>query len=236
MSNSSAKTSLVNPAINDVIDSIKTTITEDGFYSVAEFKELVQTTGINAEELLMYLQHEGILYVKTIAANQELEQEVLIDIRPLAAAMLLAYSERGFALKNSVYKFVEKLYQLGNWEWAYTILYMQPLLKDMYEQYGHNFTVSEVAEAADLSNEDERLIGERAKRHISIMSELMKSDAELTAVYQLARRTIDIVNGHVINDHKASRKDLQYRNFTKPVAYNRFWTLAQDIIDRHYKK
>lgn len=232
MSNSS----LVSPALNEVIDKIKTTISEDGFYSVAEFKDIVQTTGLDAEELLMYLQHEGILYVKTLAANQELEQEVLIDIRPMAAAMLLAYSERGFALKNSVLKFVEKLYQLANWEGAYNVLYMQPLLQDMYEQYGHNFTVMDVAEAADLSNEDERLITERAQRHVSIMAELMKSDAELNAVYLLTRRTMDIVNGAIINSHKASRKDLQYRNFTKPVAYNRFWTLAQNIIDRHYKK
>lgn len=226
----------INPAIHQAIDEVKKVIAEDGFYGVPEFKDLAAKYQFTEETLLGAMFEEGIWPVKTAAVNNELPQEVLIDIRLMAAAMLLAYSDKSFGLRNSIYKYVELTFKISEWRGAFPVIALTGLLKDIYGIHGHNFTDQAIAEAADLSHENEQTILDRATRYSNPLRELVKSDVELTAVYQLAMRTMDVANGTTINGMKADRSHVQFRRFDKPIAYNTFWTAAQKVIDRHVKR
>jgi hypothetical protein len=226
----------LNPAIHQAIDEVKATITEDGFFGVPEFKEVAAKHQFSEETLLGALWEEGIWPVKTLAANKDLEQEVLVDMRFMAAVMLLAYSDKNFGLRHSVFKFVETIYKISEWRGAFPVIILHGLMKDMYGTHGHNFTDQSIAEEANLTHEDEKVILERARRHTQILRELVKSDAELTAVFQLAMRTMDVANATTINGHTATRADVQFRRFEKPLAYNAFWTAAMKVVDRHVKR
>jgi hypothetical protein len=224
-------------AYEAAVKKVHATIAEDGFFSVDEFKELIASDPILiAEELLEELQQQGVTFIKTSAVNKEYVQEVLIDVRYMAAAMLLIYSDKGYALKHSVLKYLKKLFAISEWKAAFPMIILPGLLDDMYEQLGHFFTDQTLAEAASLTNEDETVIVSRALRYSNPMRELVKSDAELTAVYELAMRVMDVANGTTINGRRANRGDVNFRHFQKPKAYNLFWTAAQKILDRHSKK
>lgn len=226
----------INPAMHTAILEVKTVIAEDGFYSVSEFQNLAQKYKFTEETLLGALWEEGIWPVKTFAVNKEMEQEVLIDIRLMAAAMLMAYSDKSFGLRNSIYKFLELSFKISEWKGAFPVIVLTGLLKDIYSTHGHNFTDMAIAEAADLSHENEQTILDRATRISNPLRELVKSDTELTAVFQLALRTMDVANGTTINGQTANRSHVQFRRFDKPLAYNVFWTSAQKVIDRHVKR
>lgn len=219
-----------------VVDKIKQIIAQDGWFGIGEFKKLIEEYEFEPNSLLVRLQEEGIAFVNTSAASPNFTQEVLVDVRYMAAAMLLIYSDRNFAKKHSVLKYLEALYSTSDWEGAFATLKCNPLLSEMYADMGHNFTVMAIAENADLSNQDETYIIERARRNANPMRELVKSDAELTAVFQLALRTMDVVNGIKINGRPGERSDVPFRRFDKPRAYNMFWTAAQKVLDQHFKK
>lgn len=220
----------------EAINKVKATIAEDGFFSIPEFKELMEQYQFSDDGLLGALWEEGIWPVKTFAVNKELEQEVLVDIRFMAAAMLLAYSDKSFGLRNSIYKYVELIFKISEWRGAFPTIALTGLLKDIYSTHGHNFTDQSVAEVADLSHENEQTILDRATRFSNPLRELVKSDTEMTAVFQLAMRTMDVANGTIINGATANRSHVQFRRFDKPLAYNVFWTSAQKVIDRHVKR
>lgn len=226
----------LDPDAIAAINKIKDTIAEYGFFSVEEFKELIEETGFAPMDLLFALQTEGILHVNTTGINKDLAQEVLVDVRPMAAAMLLIYSDKTFAKTNSVYKYLEMLFKIGEWKSAFPPIILHPLLRDTYEAYGHHFTDMVVAETADLSSENESIILSRAQRFVNPMRELMKSDTELTAVYELTIRTMDVLNGTMVNGAKAVRSSVQHRVFQKPKAYGVFWTAAQKVLDNHAKR
>jgi hypothetical protein len=230
------KISRLDPELAATVNAIKTTIATEGYYGINEFKQMVQLTGYSPEGLLMYLEEEGITHVLTTAVNKDVTQEVLVDVRQMAAAMLLIYSDKSYAKNNSVFKYLKTLFGIGGWESAFELMLLDPLLHEMYEQHGHNFTYMKIAENANLFNEEDSAIVNRAERFVNPMRELVKSDAELTAVYHLAKRVMDVVNGVSINGHYGTRKDVQYRNFKDPVAYPKFWVAAQTILDMHEKE
>lgn len=232
-----AKPRMINsPETNAAIDGIKQGIAERGYVGVVEFKFLAEEQKLDEGELLLKLEEEGITFTKTSAIDSKLPTEVLVDMRYMAAAMMLIYSDRTFAKNHSVLKYLKMLFKISEWDAAFPLANVNPLLEDMYSDLGHNFTVMAVAEKADLSNEDESVIHKRAERYKHPMRELVKSDAELTAVYQLALRVMHIVNGRIINGRPGQRGDLTHRTFNEPKAYNVFWTTAQKILDLHFVK
>lgn len=224
------------PEVNAVIDEIKQQIEEHGYFGATEYISLVGRNNINGPNFLLKLEEEGITFVKTSAVDSKVPAEVLIDMRHMAAAMLLIYSERFFANNHSVLKYLKMLFKISEWDAAFPLANLNPLLEDMYGDLGHNFSVMAVAENANLSNEDESIILNKAKRYANPMRELVKSDAELTAVYQLALRTMRVVNGATINNRPAQRGDVLHRTFNQPKAYNTFWTAAQKVLDLHFVK
>lgn len=222
----------LNPVLIEAIDRVKKTIAEDGYFSIKEFIALVTETKLNDGWLLNELSNEGVVFIKTGAVSDETYQEVLVDIRYMAAAMLLIYSDKDFALKHSVLKYLRTLFGIAEWKAAFPMMILPGLLQDMYEQYGHNFSDMALADNANLSGEDENVIIARAERYSHPMRELVKSDSELTIAFLLAQRTFQVANGRSQNGRKYERGDVQYRRFDKPQAYNFFWKAAQKILDR----
>lgn len=228
--------SRLDPTAKALITNIKNRINEESFMTAAEFKQHMEPTPFLPENILTHLEEEGITYITTaIAENDGRTQEVLVDIRQMAAAMLLIYSDTNFAKKNSVLKYLRALFIGAGWQSAFQLMLNDPLLDDMYAQHGHNFTWMKIAESADLSGEDVQLIEKRAARFMNPLRELIKSDAELTAVFQLCKRVMDVTNDVMINGHLATRKDVEFRHFSNPIAYNGFWVAAQKVLDQHAK-
>lgn len=222
----------INPVLAEAIDRVKKTIAEDGYFSIKEFIALVKETKLDDGWLLNELSNEGVVFIKTGAVSDETYQEVLVDIRYMAAAMLLIYSDKDFALKHSVLKYLRTLFGIAEWKAAFPLMILPGLLNDMYEQYGHNFSDMKLADNANLSNEDENVIIARAERYSHPMRELVKSDSELTAAFLLAQRTFQVANGIMQNGRKFERSDVPRRGFDKPQGYEFFWKAAQKILDR----
>lgn len=231
-----------SPELGLAINEIKVTVKEDGFYSIREYLDLVEERKLSDELLLPALQEAGFGFVKTFAVNKETEQEVIVDLRYVAAAMLLIYADNNFAKNNSVFKYVRLLHAVSTWAAAFPMVALTGLLADIYGSYGHHFSISKMADVADLTNEDEKEIEKFAVRNSHPMHNLSQHDEELTQVFHLCLRTMDAVNNNV--DVHANNEDYSpgavcgyevYRNMKNPKAYNHFKRAAVKILDKHRK-
>lgn len=220
-----------NPVVEMAMTEIKEVITEDGYASVADYKRLVEKYQLPDEILLPAMQHSGLGFVKTTAITDR-PVEVIVDLRYMAAAMLLVYSNDTWALKHSVLRYLEALHTVGTWRAAFPVMHHKGLLEDIYGAYGHHFTDMEMADNADLSLDDAADIHRMAERNVHAITELAKSDAELTEVFHLCLRAMDIVNA--LNTQKQPQgyivASIERRHFDNPKAYNHFWRLASDKI------
>jgi hypothetical protein len=98
------------------------------------------------------------------------------------------------------------------------------LLKDIYSTYGHHFSDTDMADAADLSQENQQVIYAMAQRHVHAITELAKSENELTEVYHLALDTMKTLAD-------PSSSGIQYRQHLKNCkAYRHFWRIAINKI------
>lgn len=213
------------PAYKEAFAELKKLIHDDGFCSGIEFKECATKHQISEDLLLQIMRQEGYGFVKSDSVSEMTTLEVLVDLRFLAAAMLLIYSDHEFASSNSVLKCAKIMHLVSTSEAAFPITCLGGLLSEIYTSYGHHFSFMAVAEKADLSTEDESKIIAFAERHKSAMDELAKHDTELTAVFHLCLAVM-----HLVNNGKADEKLL--RTFhDEASAYNHFWKAACKVRD-----
>lgn len=220
-----------DPAYDAAFNDIKKTVREDGFCSIKEYLNFVNKHNACDEVLIPALQNAGYGFIKTNSLPDAPEQEVIVDLRYMAAAMLLIYSDNQFAMFNSVLKCLKVMHLIGGWDAAWPITQLGGLLSETYSTYGHNFTDMLLANNADLSKEDEKAIKLFALRQKSAMVELAKNETELTAVFRLCMVVMTIVNGD-------QRDAKLYRTHDQKAqdAYNYFWKAACKIRDRSRTK
>ena len=213
----------IDPKVEAIVSEIKKIIADDGFATIPEYLELRDMYPVADEQLLPLLQEEGYGFVKTSAVNAELEQEVIVDLRYMAAAMLLIYSDPKFALSHSVLECLKTIYNYGSWEGAACVT--DTLLGDIYSVYGHHFSYMDMADNADLSDETTRGHSEPGSiqsghsgmimRNLPALNELVKNEVELTAVFRLCFDTM-----YNVNSGQAGKL---YRTFHgESKAYNYF--------------
>lgn len=228
--------------VAQAMDEIKESIRQDGFYSISEYKALTEKYG-NVDEALEMLVESGFTVIKTNSVNPEVSQEVIVDVRYIAAAMLLIYADPVYAKQNSVLTYLQHLHQIGTWTAARPMVLLPSLLGDIYRNCGHFFTISDIAENADLSQEDAEFIVKMASRHRHAMYELSKSDSELTRVFEMCVRVMAVVNENVVISTGMQRKKpgsvyvsdvCDVMSNTK--AYGHFRRFAIKILDKHRKK
>ncbi len=223
--------SRTNPIVEQAIDEIKKKLNEDGFVTVQEYLVIQGHYQLPDEILLPALQQGGMGFVMTETIKDLPRQEVIVDLRYMAAAMLLIYSDDTYGFQNSVLKCLQRIYELASWEAAAAMHFHKGLVEETYGQYGHHFSDGTMADLADLSAESEELIEKQAKRHLSALTNLAKSEAELTQVYHLALDTM-----RTMNDPRWTRGDLRLvwgrmHQFPKSEAYKHFWrTVANKIM------
>ncbi|BAW19179.1 hypothetical protein [Ralstonia phage RP31] len=218
-----------NPIIDQAMAEIKEVIAEDGYASVADYQRLVEKFKLPDEILLPAMQHSGLGFVKTSAIINHPTMEVIVDLRYIAAAMMLVYSDDEWALSHSVLRYLEALHTAGSWRAAFPVMYHKGLLEDIYATYGHHFTDMEMADNAKLAVDDTVEVHAMAERHVHALNELAKSDAELTEVFHLCLRVMDIVNTTKLGklNHSLS---IFHRRFENVKAYKHFWRLAVNKI------
>lgn len=219
-----------NPIVEQAVLEIKEMLEEDGYATAGDYLLLVNKYQLPDEILLPAFQQSGLGFVKTSAINGQLEQEVIVDLRVIAAAMLLVYSDDEFALKHSVLDYLKALHSVGTWYAAFPLAHHKGLLEDIYGTYGHHFSDMRMADAAELALNNEAKINRMAERHVHAITELTKSDAELTEVYHLCLRTMDIVNNATDGVRTNKYDGIQHRKFENVKAYNHFWRLAVNKI------
>ena len=222
----------IDPKVETAIGEIKVLVTGYGCVTIPDYMEVRDRNEVTDEQLLPLLQEAGYGFVKTAAMNAELEQEVIMDLRYMAAAMLLIYSDPKFALSHSVLECLKTFYNYGSWEGA--ICVTDTLLADAYSAYGHHFSYMAMADNADLSEESMRGYAEPGSiqhghsgmiaRNLPALNELVKNEVELTAVFRLC---FDVMNN--VNSGQAGKL---YRTFrAESKAYNYFWRMACKLRD-----
>lgn len=228
----SVTVSRTNPIIDVAIGEIKKSIADEGFMVVSEYLECRDSFSLTDEILLPELQRAGYGFVKTTAANPDLPQEVIVDLRFIAASMLVIYSDPKYALHQSVLKTVHLLHRVAGSNETVLVSALNPLIQDTYEAYGHHFSYMSMADAAVIEEnqtEEEILIPYSfADRHKPALSELLKNEEELTAVYHLCVNTMLLVN----NGQSDVKLPRTYRNNQPAKAYEYFWKSALKIMDR----
>lgn len=226
-------TSVVHPAFITSINKVIHTIREDGYCNIPQFKDFVEGSDISPEAALNYLYNLGYSHVKTSALDDHTPQEALVDYRPMVAAMLLAYTDGDYATKHPVLDFVKGSYTYATWPAAFPVALRIKLLEDMYAQEGHFFSVSAVADNAILVEpKDEDYIYQRVVRHSHALYELTKSESELTAVWHLGIELFRVANNSnfPLNVHKYWSVKVPILKGSK--AYNHFYRLANDLLDK----
>ena len=222
----------IDPEVETAIGEIKVLVTGYGCVTIPDYMEVRDRNEVTDEQLLPLLQEAGYGFVKTAAMNAELEQEVIMDLRYMAAAMLLIYSDPKFALSHSVLECLKTFYNYGSWEGA--ICVTDTLLADAYSAYGHHFSYMAMADNADLSEESMRGYAEPGSiqhghsgmiaRNLPALNELVKNEVELTAVFRLC---FDVMNN--VNSGQAGKLYRTFRDESK--AYNYFWRMACKLRD-----
>ena len=221
-----------DPKIEAFMTDFKEIVIVDGCMTIPEYLELRDRHEMTDEQLLPLLQEAGYGFVKTAAVNAELEQQVIVDLRYMAAAMLLIYSDPKFALTHSVLECIKTFYNYGSWGGAPCV--SNTLLEDTYSAYGHHFSYMAMADNADLSDEVQReqaragspQMGhsEMIARNLPALNELIKNEVELTAVFRLCFDTM-----YNVNSGQAGKL---YRTFHgESKAYNYFWRMACKLRD-----
>lgn len=228
-----------DPKIEVAIDEIKVLVTGYGCVTIPDYMEVRDRNEVTDEQLLPLLQEAGYGFVKTSAVNAGLEQEVIMDLRYMAAAMLLIYSDPKFALSHSVLECLKTFYNYGSWPGGVCVY--DELVADAYAAYGHHFSYMAMADAADLSDEAHATYADPDSHHrghsnivarnIPALNELVKDEAELTAVFRLC---VDVM--HIVNNGLATGKMFRtYHGDSK--AYNYFWRMACKLRDNaRYKE
>lgn len=225
------KVARTNRVFNQALADVKQTIADDGFMSIGEYITCRDKYQLDDDALLPEIQQAGYGFVKTAAVNPDLPQEVIVDLRFLAACMLLVYSDPTYALHFKVLKVVELLHRAVYSETNFAVAVLGDLLKDTYTEYGHVFTVMSMANRAEIgeeSQESDEFMIELAERHHDALQQLQKHDAELTAVYHLCVNTMFLVNNEQIDAKLANT----FRGAGSPKAYRYFWKAALRITDR----
>lgn len=225
--------STLNESFQMALSEVRATIEKDGYCSIREFKDIAEQHKVKDSAVLDTLLELGYTFVKTENADQRISQEVLVDLRYLAAAMLLIYSSDAYAKTNSVFEFVKGTYTYATWSAAFPMALRIPLLEDVYGAYGHHFTHMEIADNSVLVQPpDEELILKQVVRHSHALHELSKNDSELNAVFNLCVTTMRIVNNNLHDVHLSEI----HRDFKGGIAYKHFWQLACKIVDKHRSK
>lgn len=210
----------------ELFDAVKLSIAQNGICSITGFKEIIEGNDIDAGELLGTLQEQGIVYTKVDGYG-----EVLVDIRLMVAAMLIAYSHKSYAKTNLVMDFVSLVFDIYSKGDVRLYSTTCEVLSQAYIQIGHNYTLSKVAENAVInhkqseSNAWELYTGSNR----SALTTLARNDADLTAVYRLAKHAFDVANGWV----KGSVAGMRRNNPESNSTYNHFHELAANMINKH---
>lgn len=226
-------TSVIHPAFIMAVDKVIETIREDGYCNIPQFKHLVEGADVSPEKAISYLMNLGYGVVKTSAFDGNTPQEVMVDYRMMAAAMLLIYADGDYAKSNPVLDFVKGCYTYGTWHAAFPVTRNIRLLEDMYAQEGHLYSVSEVADNAVLRvPTDEDYIYNRVNRHSYALHELARNDRELNAVWELAITTFEAVND--FDDVGAQQHVLMKRIYKSKgsKAYKHFYRHAVSLFDK----
>lgn len=208
----------------EIYNSIKTTVIENGYITIEEFKAMEGAAG--ALPLLAALQEEGIVHVKS-----DTMAEVLVDIRLMVAGMLIAYSHPTYAKTNLVLDYLRHVFNNVYPGTNHRIIIERSNLLDRaYRQVGHNYTLSKVAERSVINNiASESNAYDLFDRSVSVLKVLSRNDSDLTAVYRLAKVSFDYANGLANgNVHGLHRKN-QEPNST----FNHFHQLASKMINKH---
>ncbi len=223
----------VDPAVIAALDPLKQLVETNGYASIPEYLEWRECHELTDELILPMLQEMGYGFVKSAGVNPDLEQEVIVDLRYMAATMLLIYSDPKFALRHSVLECIKTFYSYGNWKGAVCVY--DQLLEEIYGAYGHHFSYMAMADNADLSDEAHDAYSDRdvvqrnhsnlVARNISALNELTKDEEVLTAVFRLC---IDVM--HIVNTGQAAGK--MYRTYRgESKVYNYFWRMACKLRD-----
>lgn len=228
---------VLDPKIEEALHELKDVVTVQGCVVIPEYLEIRDRHELTDEELLPLLQESGYGFVKTASVNAELEQEVIVDLRYMAAAMLLIYSDPKFALSHSVLECIKTFYNYGSWSGAVCVT--DVLLEDTYSTYGHHFSYMAMADAADLSDEAHKGYGdpesitrghsEMVARNLPALNELIKDEEEFTAVFRLC---LDVMTN--VNSGQAGKMYRTYRGEGK--AYSYFWRMACKLRDNARSK
>lgn len=221
-----------NPIVEQAMTEIKQVITEDGCATISDYKALVERYKLPDEILLPAMQHSGLGFVRTKNVPNHPETEVIVDLRVMAAAMLLIYAEDGWAADRSVFDYLAVLHTCGPWRAAFPLAMNQNLLRDIYSTYGHHFSDMEMADnsVADIAPQHDELIAAAAERSVHAITELTKSDDELTEVFHLALKVFSVLNNWNPEHPYAWHHSIVHRRFKDVKAYEHFWRLAIDKI------
>jgi hypothetical protein len=220
-------------ALTKAMEVMKQTIDEQGFFDIPSYLCWRDKHCLTDEQVLPYLLETGYGFVKTSVVNADVPQQVIVDLRYIAAAMLLIYSDTKFALRHSVLECVKTIYHRGNWSGAVGM--SDILISDIYSTYGHHFTDMVIADAADLSEEAYKAYSNPVTMHaghaaivarnLPALNTLTQSEEELTAVFRLC---VDVM--HIVNiSNTAGKMCRTYRDDGK--AYDYFWRMACKIRD-----
>lgn len=235
--------SRTNPIVEKALDEIKAIVKEDGFADVNEYRGIAEAYKLPDEILLPGLQQKGYGFVKSQVYATQPEQEVIVDLRYMAAMMLLIYSDDQFAFHNSVLDYLKASHTVATWKAAFPIAHSLRLLEDTYSQYGHHFTDMEMANAADLVHGSLNHINRMAERHMHALHELSTHELALTNVYHLALQTFRALNDpeRKPGDNTSVVHRIVYQKREKPAphdavwghngGYPHFWRLAMKILD-----
>lgn len=217
-----------DPNVADVVDSVTKTVSNFGYCTAEEFQYFIDENKIAAEPVLEVLRETGFAFLKTVVDDPQNPREIVVDLRPLAASMLLIYSDPQYALRHNVLRYVKLIYLNAAWNGGRETWGHHTLLDDMYSSFGHFFTNMKMAEVADLSEASEHVAVAQAKRHVHAINELVKDEEELTAVYLLTIHLTSALNlGHTFDAVRHHR----FSSTHEMKAYPRFWRVANNIIN-----
>lgn len=232
MSTPVPNTSRLNPALTTIINRIKELLSQDGYVTVPEYKELLEAHPVDEQMLLTELLNDGIAYASALV-GEGARAEVLVDIRLMAVAQLIAYADDKYAKSHLVLDFVKAVHSTVGKGAAYMLSLQPQLLADTYRQKGHRFTYEYVADRAIIENDGGKACHNLLARHLSALSALVKDDRMLTEVHEIARTTFQILNGHLNFDLSVFYK----RGYNLPNSpHKHFYKMATVLINKHRLK
>lgn len=225
-----------NPIVEQALGEIMAIIKEDGFADATEFMTVAHKYQMSENILIPGLQQKGVTFVRTEPYATQPVQEVLVDLRYIAAAMLLVYSDNEFALNNSVLDYLRACHTVATWPAAFPVAHHPHLLEDTYGMWGHLFTDMAMANTANIAQGRLTAINAMAERHSHALHELSKSDAELTEVFHLALQTFDLLNNQpVVKPGKLELTQKSRLQLGSNCAYRHFWRVATTKVLSPYR-